>query len=390
MFDDTTPVIERVRAILPQIKANAERAEEDRMVPRENIDLLKGTGLHRAFQPKAYGGLEMPVPDFENCIALIATACGSTAWAFSLLAEHAHQIALYSRELQDEIWAGDPDAVASSSIAPYGQAVEVAGGVRFSGEFGWSSGCDHATWAILGFLRDDAQLGKVYSFAILPRADYEIRDTWFAKGMRGTGSKTLVVRDVFVPNHRIESVPALMTLTSAGGNLYPDSLTYHVPFIYVFASCFSSVSLGIAERMIELYTERTRNRVRAYTGAKVAQSIPACMRLAESTHQVAAGRAFLEKTWDDMRDHAERRVFPDAQKMAFWRTNQAYAVKMFVEAVDRLFEAMGGSAWLDDAEAQRLFRNSHMTAAHAYTDYDICAQILGRALMGLEPDPALF
>lgn len=390
MFDDTTPVIERVRAILPQIKANAERAEEDRMVPKESIDLLKGTGLHRAFQPRAYGGLEMPVPDFENCIALIATACGSTAWAFSLLAEHAHQIALYSRELQDEIWAEDPDAVASSSIAPYGQAVEVEGGVRFSGEFGWSSGCDHATWAILGFLRDDAQLGKVYSFAILPRSDYEIRDTWFAKGMRGTGSKTLVVRDVFVPNHRIESVPALMTLTSAGGNLYPESLTYHVPFIHVFASCFSSVSLGIAERMIELYTERTRNRVRAYTGAKVAQSIPACMRLAESTHQVAAGRAFLEKTWDDMRDHAQRRVFPDAQKMAFWRTNQAYAVKMFVEAVDRLFEAMGGSAWLDDAEAQRLFRNSHMTAAHAYTDYDICAQILGRALMGLEPDPALF
>jgi len=390
MFDDTTPVIERVRAILPQIKANAEKAEADRMVPKESIDLLKATGLHRAFQPRAYGGLEMPVPDFENCIALIATACGSTAWAFSLLAEHAHQIALYSKTLQDEIWGSDPDTVASSSIAPYGRAVEVDGGVRFSGEFGWSSGCDHATWAILGFLRDDAAMGKVYSFAIVPRSDYDIKDTWFTQGMRGTGSKTLVVKDAFVPNHRIESVPALMTLTSAGGALYPDSLTYHVPFIYVFASCFSAVSLGIAERMIALYTERTQARVRAYTGAKVGQSIPACMRLAESTHQVAAGRAFLEKTWEDMRDHAERRVFPDAQKMAFWRTNQAYAVKMFVEAVDRLFEAMGGSAWFEDAEAQRLFRNSHMTAAHAYTDYDICAQILGRALMGLEPDPALF
>lgn len=390
MFDDTTPVIERVRAILPQIKANAEKAEADRMVPKESIDLLKATGLHRAFQPRVYGGLEMPVPEFENCIALIATACGSTAWAFSLLAEHAHQIALYSKTLQDEIWGSDPDTVASSSIAPYGRAVEVDGGVRFSGEFGWSSGCDHATWAILGFLRDDAAMGKVYSFAIVPRSDYDIKDTWFTQGMRGTGSKTLVVKDAFVPNHRIESVPALMTLTSAGGALYPDSLTYHVPFIYVFASCFSAVSLGIAERMIALYTERTQARVRAYTGAKVGQSIPACMRLAESTHQVAAGRAFLEKTWEDMRDHAERRVFPDAQKMAFWRTNQAYAVKMFVEAVDRLFAAMGGSAWFEDAEAQRLFRNSHMTAAHAYTDYDICAQILGRALMGLEPDPALF
>ncbi|MBL3560725.1 p-hydroxyphenylacetate 3-hydroxylase oxygenase component [Rhodovulum sulfidophilum] len=390
MFDDTTPMIDRVRAILPQIKANATKAEADRMVPAENIDLLKGTGLHRAFQPKAYGGLEMPVPDFENCIALIATACGSTAWAISLLAEHAHQIALYSKELQDEIWGEDPDTLSSSSIAPYGQAVEVEGGVRFSGEFGWSSGCDHATWAILGFLRDDAKMGKVYSFAIVPRADYEIKDNWFTAGMRGTGSKTLVVKDAFVPNHRIESVPALMTLTSAGGALYPDSQIYQVPFIYVFASCFSAVSLGIAERMIELYTERTKGRVRAYTGAKVGQSIPACMRLAESTHQVAAGRAFLEKTWAEMRDHAERHEYPTPTQMAFWRTNQAYAVKMFVAAVDRLFEASGGSAWFDDAEAQRLFRNSHMTAAHAYTDYDICAQILGRALMGLEPDPSLF
>ncbi|MFZ5965033.1 p-hydroxyphenylacetate 3-hydroxylase oxygenase component [Thalassococcus sp. BH17M4-6] len=390
MFDDTTPMIDRVRAVLPQIKANASKAEADRMVPAESIELLKGTGLHRAFQPKAYGGLEMPVPDFENCIALIATACGSTAWAFSLLAEHAHQIALYSKTLQDEVWGDDPDTLSSSSIAPYGQAVEVEGGVRFSGEFGWSSGCDHATWAILGFLRDDADLGKVYSFAIVPRSDYEIRDNWFTAGMRGTGSKTLVVKDAFVPNHRIESVPALMTLTSAGGALYPDSQIYHVPFIYVFASCFSAVSLGIAERMIELYTERTQGRVRAYTGAKVGQSIPACMRLAESTHQVAAGRAFLEKTWAEMRDHAERRAYPTETQMAFWRTNQAYAVKMFVAAVDRLFEASGGSAWFDDAEAQRLFRNSHMTAAHAYTDYDICAQILGRALMGLEPDPSLF
>ena len=389
MFDEAIPMMARIEAILPQIAANATKAEADRMLPQENIDLLKGTGLHRAFQPRAYGGLEMPVPEFENCIALIATACGSTAWAFSLLAEHSHQLALYSKELQDEIWGEDPDAVASSSIAPYGKSEEVEGGVRFSGEFGWSSGCDYGQWAILGFLRDTPEGGKVHSFAILPRSDYEIRDTWFTKGMCGTGSKTLVVNGAFVPNHRIESVPALMTLTSAGGSLYPESTTYHVPFLYVFAACFSSVSLGVAERMLKLYTERTQGRVRAYTGAKVGQSIPACMRLAESTHQVAAGRAFLEKTWEEMRDHAERRVYPDATRMAFWRTNQAYAVKMFVAAVDRLFEASGGSAWFDDAEAQRLFRDAHMTAAHAYTDYDTSAQILGRALMGLEPDPSL-
>ena len=98
MFDASTTMIERIRAILPQIAANAVQAEGDRMVPKENIDLLKATGLHRAFQPRAYGGLEMPVPEFENCIALIATACGSTAWAFSLLAEHSHQLGKRGQE----------------------------------------------------------------------------------------------------------------------------------------------------------------------------------------------------------------------------------------------------------------------------------------------------
>lgn len=390
MLDQSQSMLDRVRAVLPQIAARAAEAEENRMVPPENIALLKSTGLHRAFQPKAWGGLEMPVPEFENCIAAIAGACGSTAWAFSLLAQHSHQLAIYSRELQEELWAADPDTVASSSIAPYGRSEETEGGILFSGEFGWSSGSDHAQWAILGFLRDTPEGGKAYSFAVLPRKDYAIRDTWFSKGMRGSGSKTIVVDRVFVPEHRIETVPALMSMQSAGAALYPDSKTYFTPFIYVFASCFAAVSLGIAERMIEVYTARTQGRVRAYTGAKVGQSIPAAMRLAESAHQVAAGRAFLEKTWEDMRDHAARRVYPDAQKMAYWRTNQAYAVKIFIEAVDRLFAASGGTAWFDDSEVQRLFRDSHMTGAHAYTDYDICAQILGRALMGLDPDPSLF
>ena len=38
---------------------------------------------------------------------------------------------------------------------------------------------------------------------LIPRSDYEIADTWFASGMRGTGSKDIVVNDVFVPAHRV-------------------------------------------------------------------------------------------------------------------------------------------------------------------------------------------
>lgn len=385
----TNPLLDALREILPAIAANAAQAERDRMVPAENIAMLKGIGMHRAFQPRAYGGLEISLPEFTECVIALAGACASTAWAFSLLCTHSHQLAMFPKQLQDEIWGKDPDATASSSIAPFGRIEEVDGGVRFNGEMGWSSGCDHAEWAIVGCRRQNAEGELVYCFAVLPRSDYEIRDDWFAAGMRGSGTKTLVIKDAFVPNHRIQAAKDMMEGRSAGFGLYPDSKIFYTPYRPYFASGFASISLGIAERMLEAFKEKTKNRVRAYTGASVGTATPALMRLAESTHQVAAARAFLEKTWQDHAAHGERHEYPSRETLAYWRTNQAYAVKMCIQAVDRLFEVAGGTAWFEGNEMQRLFRDSHMTGAHAYTDYDVCAQILGRELMGLEPDPSM-
>lgn len=383
------PLLADLQAILPAIAANAAEAEKQRKVPAENIALLKGIGMHRAFQPKVYGGLEIGLPEFADCVAALAGACGGTAWAFSLLCTHSHQLAMFPKQLQDEVWGNNPDATASSSIAPFGRTEEVEGGVIFNGEMGWSSGCDHAEWAIMGFRRKQADGESLYCFAVLPRSDYEIRDDWFTAGMRSSGTKTLIVKDAFVPEHRIQTAKDMMEGRSAGFGLYPDSKIFYAPYRPYFASGFSAISLGIAERMLEVFKEKTRNRVRAYTGASVGTATPALMRLAESTHQVHAARAFLEKTWQEHAEHAERHQYPDRRTLTFWRTNQGYAVKMCIQAVDRLFEAAGGTSWFDSNEIQRLFRDSHMTGAHAYTDYDVCAQILGRELMGLEPDPSM-
>jgi alkylation response protein AidB-like acyl-CoA dehydrogenase len=345
--------------------------------------------MHRAFQPKPYGGMEISLPQFADCVVALAGACASTAWAFSLLCTHSHQLAMFSKQLQDEVWGDNPDATASSSIAPFGKVVETEGGVIFNGEMGWSSGSDHAEWAIVGCRRLDAEGNQNYCFAVLPRSDYEIRDDWFAAGMKGSGTKTLIIKDAFVPNYRIQQAKDMMEGRSAGFGLYPDSKIFYSPYRPYFASGFSAIGLGVAERMLEAYKEKTRNRVRAYTGVNVGTATPALMRLAESTHQVAAARAFLEKTWQEHAEHSERHQYPSRETLAFWRTNQAYAVKMCIQAVDRLFEAAGGTSWFESSEMQRLFRDSHMTAAHAYTDYDVCAQILGRELMGLEPDPSM-
>jgi len=383
------PLLEKLQEVLPTIAANAAQAEIDRTPPEENIRLLREIKFFRAFQPKKYGGLEISLPEFTDCVAALAGACGGTAWGGSLLATHSHQMAMFSEKAQEEFWGDNPDATASSSIAPFGKTEETEGGVIFNGDMRWSSGCDHAEWAILGFNREDADGNKVYCFGVVPRHEYTIIDDWHAAGMKSSGTKTLSLKDVFIPEHRIETAKGMMEGSSAGFGLYPDSDIFYTPYRPYFACGFAAIGLGIAERMLELYKIITQNRVRAYTGAKVGAATPALMRLAESTHQVYAARAMLEKTWDDHKEHGIRKEYPSAETLAYWRTNQAYAVKMCIDAVDRLFDVIGGNCWFSTNEAQRLFRDSHMTGAHAYTDYDVCKQILGRSLMGLEPDPTM-
>jgi alkylation response protein AidB-like acyl-CoA dehydrogenase len=380
-----------LQGILPAIVANAANAEALRMTPPENITLLKNIKFMRALQPKAWGGLELSLPEFAEAVATLAGACASTAWSTSLLSTHSHQLALFSKQAQEDVWGQDPEATISSSIAPFGKTTEVDGGVMFSGDMSWSSGCDHAQWAIMGFIRAGAAVDPAphQHFALIPRGDYEIIDDWHAMAMKGSGTKTLKVRNVFVPEHRIESAKALMTGKSRGYGMYPDSNIFFAAYRPYFASGFSAVSLGIAEQMIRWFTERSKTRVRAYTGAEVGKDVPAYMRLAESKHQINAARALLEKDWNDLAQMGVKHALPNADQLAQWRTNQAYAVKMCVAAVDRLFESSGANAWFLTNEAQRLFRDSHMTAAHAYTDYDVCKQIYGRHLVGLEPDPRL-
>ncbi|MBR7890053.1 flavin-dependent monooxygenase [Marinomonas sp. A79] len=383
------PMLDALKEVLPEIAQRASETEELRKVPAENIALLKKVELHKAFLPKAYGGHEISLPQFGDCIAALAGACASTAWAFSLLCTHSHQIALFPKQAQDDIWSSDTDALASSSIAPFGRYEETEGGVIFTGDMRWSSGCEHAEWALCGFLRENAGGTKDHCFALIPATDYTIDDDWYSAAMKGSGTKTLVIKDKFVPEHRIQKAKDMMEGKSGGFGLYPDSKIFYSPYRPYFASGFSAIGLGIAERMLEHFKEATAGRIRAYTGARVGAATPAILRIAESSHQVMAARAFLEKTWDEHAEYAEAHRYPDRATLAEWRTNQAYVIKMCVEAVNRLFSSMGASNWYLDKEAQRLFRDSNITCAHAYTDYDVCAQIFGREIMGLEPDPTL-
>lgn len=385
----TQPTIERVRELLPGIAARATETERARRIPDETVAELREAGFLRSMLPAKYGGLELSPYEFSQMSRLLAGACMSTAWAMQLLAVHNHAIAKFSPQLQDEIWGENPDTLVSSSVAPMGKATVVDGGIKLSGRHGWSSGCDHASWAMVGFKTVGVSGQPEPHFAVVPRADYEIEDTWYAMGLRGTGSQDVVIDDVFVPDHRIESLIGLSVGTTKGAGSNPAPL-YSIPFMPVFSLGFSAVGLGAAEAILEQYKERLSTRVRAYTGVQVSQSTPALTRLAEATHELRSAARLIESDWNDMMKAAESGEPFVWDEIVDWRGNQAYATRLAVRAADRLFEASGGGAVRDESPMQRVWRDIHTGAAHAYSDYDVAAQTAGSTLAGIEPPEGSF
>ena len=390
MLQTTSPTItERMQGILADIASRADRCEEIRMVPPENVEALRSIGYLRGMVPRAYGGGEENPVDLYRAARLLASACPSTAWAMQLLMGHSHVIAAFSKQAQDDVWKSSPEAVACSSVAAMGKFERVSGGVRLTGRYQFSSGCDHAEWAILGGHLANATTGEPeHCLAIVHKSDYQIVDTWFAMGLKGSGSKDIVVESAFVPDHRVESMGALFMGKSAGVGLHP-SLLYRIPFSAIFGASFSVVALGAADGVVQAYTERLRGRTSAITGQKAIDAMPSYMRLAEAAHELYAATLMLEKDWNEFVAFGAGELELTPNMMAGWRTNQAFAVKLTVRAADRLYEAAGGTAGFLSSPLQRFWRDVHMAASHYYVDYDLAARILGRHLMDLPPDRTL-
>ena len=140
--EEGSAMLERIEALQPMLLANQELARTERRVPQENIQALQQAGFFLALQPTRWGGHELDPQAFFRMQLAIAESCMSTAWASGIVAVHAFQIALMDERAQQDVWRDDIHTRISSSYAPMGKVEVVDGGFRFSGRWGWSSGCE--------------------------------------------------------------------------------------------------------------------------------------------------------------------------------------------------------------------------------------------------------
>ncbi|GAA3067709.1 acyl-CoA dehydrogenase family protein [Streptosporangium carneum] len=355
-----------------------ERAEEIRALGSSNEALgrlddqaakvLRESGAIRMLQPATHGGLEVHPREFAETVMKIASLDGSTGWVAGIVGVHPWEMAFADPKVQQEIWGEDQDTWIASPYAPMGVARPVDGGYVFNGRWQFSSGTDHCDWIFLGgFLGDDE--GKpvqppVSMHLILPRSDYEIvEDSWDVVGLRGTGSKDIIVKDAFVPTYR--TIPYSKVVDgSAAREAGLTNPGYLLPFSCAFPLGITSAVIGIAEGALAHHLAYQKGRVQV-TGTKIKDDPYVLYAISEAAADIEASRCALLENVSRMYDAvaAGREITFDER--ARGRRVQVQAAWRAVRAVDEIVARSGGNAMRMDNPLQRFWRDAHMGLAHA-------------------------
>jgi 3-hydroxy-9,10-secoandrosta-1,3,5(10)-triene-9,17-dione monooxygenase len=381
-------VIDGVRELLPMLRDRAQETEDARAVPADSIKALEGTGFFRLLQPAAFGGYEADPLSFYASVRSIASACGSTGWVASVLGVHPWHLGLFPAQAQQEVWGSDPATRISSSYAPTGKAVAVDGGHHVSGRWSFSSGCDHASWVLLGQIVTDAENRPTdFRTFLLSRGDYVIDDVWDTVGLRGTGSNDIVVEGAFVPEHRSLSFADVFKLVCPGQELNPAPL-YRLPYGSVFSYSITTPIIGMATGAYEAHAAYMRGRVRvAYAGQQAAQDPFAQVRIAEAAAEIDAAWLALERNARELMEYARAGERIPVELRLRVRRDQVRGTGQSIRAVDRLFENSGGRALKSGTPIQRFWRDAHAGRVHAINDPERALSMFGGGEFGLPVPP---
>ena len=376
-------LFDRACALRPTFAATEASTRAAREVPAENIEALRAANLFRILQPKRFGGLQGRTRLFSRVVEELTFGCSSTGWVYAVFGEHQWVIASFPEQAQTDVWGENPDAVASSSVVPRAMARKVPGGFRLSGRYPFSSGCGHAPWAVVGAFCQTADGGKTQRFMLAPMTDLRQIDDWSVLGLEGTGSRSLLFEDVFIPEHRTVLLDDLMRGTPPGCAVHPDFPILRGPRGMYAPFSQPPVVLTLARRLLALVTEMVKTRVsRAVT--KVSDSEIAQLKLAESAAEVELATRLFQ--W--RRERADALIMsgepiPPMEPLAT-RRDIGYAHRLVRNATERLGELAGASFVYDSSPLQPILRDIQVCLTHGIGNYEGSLVPYGRALLGLD------
>ena len=371
-------LLKRATDLVPALKERAAHTEELRRVPDETVCDVLATGLHRIGVPRRFGGLDAGYGLALDVAAELGRGCPSTSWCYGLWAAHAWLVGYWPMPAQEEVFGDGPDALLSSSLNVGKATCEpVDGGYRLSGRWEFSSGCDHASWVMVGA----PNIGE-RNWVLVPRSDFEVDDTWFVSGLRGSGSKDIVTRDAFIPHHRVLDVNSAGNGDWTGWEIHGQA-RYRVPIGTLLGWDLVAPMVGIAQGMIDEFTARLTG---TSGPGRTAESPAVHTRLAQASAETDAARTVMQGDIREiLRKGKEGEPFTQLERARF-RRDKSFTVQLCQQAVNRLFDISGGHGIFESTPLQRFHRDAQAVAHRDGLIIDMGGRDYGRVALGLPPE----
>lgn len=375
---------QRVGEVTERFRDRLPTTESERSVPRESIEELTSAGLARMLVPAEHGGLDLRIRDAVDTSAAVAYGCASTGWVAWLMMHVPHVIAMFPGEAQSAVWADGPDVVTAGSHM--GMKVEpLPGAYRISGGGPFTSGVNNAEWVYVGGMVPSGAGPPQVRYFLLHKSQYTVKDTWDTMGMRGTGSNTVVVDDLVVPESFTLAHQDAREGTGPGAALNA-SPALRLPWVATGALGFIATIEGAAQAAFDDITSVLATK-RSPGGARVADSESVQMDVALVSAKIDGSRNLLRGLADRADAGGD---FTLAERAALTRTG-SYITATLLEAIDKLLELGGTTGFGTTAVVQQSWRDAHFAAAHISLNKRDTWGRYGRAVLGVEEKaPGMF
>ncbi|MGW4065066.1 acyl-CoA dehydrogenase family protein [Amycolatopsis sp. NPDC004747] len=377
-------LVRRASELVPLLKKNASRAEEDRRLPDETIEALTDAGILKMRVPKRYGGYESDMSTVVDVLAELGRGDGSHAWVVAVWSISTWMAGLFPDEVQDEIFA-TPDVRITGILSPTAVAQPTEGGVVLNGKWAFNSGAQHSAWNTNAAVLALPDGGFAPIMVAIPLSDLMVVDDWYTSGLRGSGSVSTIAQDLFIPESRVLQMGPVLggqiaSKTNAG------SAIYQAPFMPTACTTVSAAALGLAKAAKDAFFERLPGRKISYTSYESQAEAPLThLQVAEATTKIdeAGFHAFAAAEMLDTKGPAAEWTIEERARV---RLHMGAVAQRAKEAVDILNTASGGSSVYTSVPIQRIERDIQTVNLHAIMHPNTNLELYGRILCGLEPN----
>lgn len=379
----------RARDLAPLISEAAADIERLRDLPEPLFAALIERGLFRLLLPAEYGGAELPPTAFVPILEEIARHDASTAWCVGQNNVCTTVAAFLAPDAVADIFAG-PRAVIAWGPPAGGTAKVVPGGFLVAGTFHFASGSRHATWlgANVAVLEPDGkprlwQDGSRAVYTLLfPKERAKVLDTWQVIGLKGTGSDSYTVADLFVPD-RFAVPRGAHIRPRVAGKLYVFSAST------LYASGFAGIALGIARATLDAFIADAKDTLPR--GAKFARGENHAVQsqVGQAEAKLRSARMFLLGSLAEIWDAVAPGDRLSREQQVAIRLAGTWAIQQSREVVTTLYLAAGAMAIFEKNPFERRFRDVH-TVTQQIQGHASQFETVGQVLMGQETDRPMF